>query len=347
MDNRRYFLLIGSSVGYVNELPGAPPHGGHWEPRLVRRRVVCALVFAVVMVLGLVRPVPVPCAPDAADLGEGELAEAIRLGKERPDDEVSQQETQPGPDAPKKKITKGIEKVLESGSVPGERRVCVLNGVEYPFRWVPAGKFTMGSPMDEPGRPDILPPWLTEVLREVEIPEGFWLMETELTREMWTSVMYYDMGVFKDDPRLPQETLSWDHLQEFCELVGKTTGLKLAPPTEAQWEYACRAGDGSAFGGELEDVAWYKGNSGGRTHCVATKKPNAWGFHDMHGNVWEFCQDIKLRGGSWQSVPSGCRAALSGFAIPWFRHAAVGARLMVVGKVESASGEGGSEGERP
>ena len=159
-------------------------------------------------------------------------------------------------------------------------------------------------------------------------------METELTRAMWQSVMSYDLCCFTSDLRLPQETISWEHLLEFCDLVEKGTGLSLAPPTEIQWEYACRAGARGAYAGTgvLVEMGWFAGNSDKITHPVGTKAPNAWGFYDMQGNVWEYCQNVRLRGGCWASEASGCRAALSGFAMPWFRNNGVGARLAVVGK---------------
>lgn len=253
--------------------------------------------------------------------------EALRLGKEAPKEESPAAVT-----AASLCETVGIEKLREQGSEPGERCVCSVGGVEIPFRWVPAGSFLMGSPMSEPGRPSTLPPWLEEVQRETKIERGFWLMETELTRELWQKIMYYDLCTFTGDLRLPQETISWEHLLEFCEELEKRAGLSLVPPTEAEWEYACRAGSETAYGGtgNLDEMGWYAANSGKRTHRVGEKKPNAWGLCDMHGNVWEFCADARLRGGCWDSEPPGCRAAQSGFAVPWFRDYRVGARLKAV-----------------
>jgi formylglycine-generating enzyme required for sulfatase activity len=97
-------------------------------------------------------------------------------------------------------------------------------------------------------------------------------------------------------PNLPVETVSWEDAQAYIAKLNEKGGLpegwKFALPTEAQWEYACRAGEKGPFsGGSLDEVGWYKGNSGSQTHEVGQKKPNAWGLHDMHGNVWEWCAD--------------------------------------------------------
>ncbi len=106
----------------------------------------------------------------------------------------------------------------------------------------------------------------------------------EVTQAQWKSVMGNNPSVFKDDNR-PVENVSWNDCQEFC----KKTGLQL--PTEAQWEYACRAGSRGPYAGtgNLDDMGWYLDNSRVQTHPVGTKHPNAWGIYDMHGNVSEWC----------------------------------------------------------
>ncbi|MBQ6615768.1 MAG: SEL1-like repeat protein [Thermoguttaceae bacterium] len=169
-----------------------------------------------------------------------------------------------------------------SGTKAGERLVKIINGVEFAFRWCPAGTFIMGSPESEEGRAQ------NETPHQVTLSKGFWMMETEVTQKQWRAVMGNNPSkLFKGDNH-PVESVSWNDCQEFC----RKTGLQL--PTEAQWEYACRAGSTGAYAGNLDDMAWYSSNSGRQpiTHPVGTKKPNAWGLYDMHGNVSEWCQDV-------------------------------------------------------
>ena len=170
---------------------------------------------------------------------------------------------------------------LKSGQTAGERKVVTVNGVEFAFRWCPAGTFTMGAPTSEEGL-------YNETQHEVTLTKGFWMLETEVTQKQWKAVMGTNPSFFKGDD-LPVESVSWNDCQEFCE----KTGLQL--PTEAQWEYACRAGTTDAYAGNLDEMAWYYSNSGNKTHPVGTKKPNAWGLYDMHGNVWEVVSGLVWR----------------------------------------------------
>jgi len=143
--------------------------------------------------------------------------------------------------------------------------------------WCPPGTFMMGSPEEEEGRNS------GETLHQVTLTKGFWMAKYEVTRRQWNSVMEHDSSPFAGD-ELPMQLFSHD-AQNFCE----KTGLQL--PTEAQWEYACRAGSEGRFGGtgNPDEMGWYGEN--GRPHPVGQKSPNAWGLHDMHGNMWEFCAD--------------------------------------------------------
>ena len=166
-----------------------------------------------------------------------------------------------------------------------------LKGVRPRLRWIPAGEFMMGSPETEEGRN------VNEGPRHlVRISRGFWMFDTPCTQELWEAVMGENPSYFRS-PTRPVEQASWeDCLKFFRQMNGLVEGLNLSLPSEAQWEYACRAGCATRypFGDEedrLGDHAWYVENSGGETHSVGQKLPNAWGLHDMLGNVWEWCLD--------------------------------------------------------
>ncbi len=165
------------------------------------------------------------------------------------------------------------------GAKAGERKTVTVNGVEFAFRWCPAGTFMMGSPKDEKDRSS------DETQHEVTLTKGFWMLETEVTQKQWKAITGDNPSNFKGDD-LPVEEVSWNDCQEFCRKCS-ALGLPVQLPTESQWEYACRAGTTDAYAGNLDEMAWYYSNSGNKTHPVGTKKPNAWGLYDMHGNVWE------------------------------------------------------------
>jgi len=232
------------------------------------------------------------------------------------------------------------------------------------MRWIEPGSFQMGSPDDEPGRDDDEGP-----RHRVKLNAGYWLADTPCTLALWQAVMGENPSYFQTPDR-PVEQVSWDKVQEFLrKLENLLPGVKADLPTEAEWEYACRAGtDAALYSGAIEilgsnnapaldPIAWYGGNSGvgfdgpngydstgwpekqypdspSGTHPVGRKQPNAWGLHDMLGNVWEWCGDgfrdytaepvedpvgavteerplRAVRGGSWDSdagwVRSACR----------------------------------------
>ena len=179
----------------------------------------------------------------------------------------------------------------------------------------PPGEFMMGSPASEAGRSD------DEAQHRVQITRAFYLSETEVTQESWQKVMFPNPSGFNGASN-PVEQVSWNDCQSFCQ----SSGLRLA--SESAWEYACRAGTTGAYAGDLASMAWFGDNSGGSTHPVKQRKPNAWGLYDMHGNVWEWCEDgyaqsasstqqastgivgtRVLRGGGWYDGASGCRTA--------------------------------------
>lgn len=137
-----------------------------------------------------------------------------------------------------------------------------------------------GFPEGENDRED----WETQ--HSVTLTKGFWMARTEVTQAQWESVMGNNPSSVRGDDRLPVDNVSWDDCVLFCQKAG------LQLPTEAQWEYACRAGTDGPYGGtgDLDDMGWYRGNCHAM-HPVGTKMPNAWGLCDMHGNVDEWCAD--------------------------------------------------------
>ncbi|NUM76225.1 formylglycine-generating enzyme family protein, partial [candidate division KSB1 bacterium] len=168
--------------------------------------------------------------------------------------------------------------------------------VEQRLRHIPPGRFLMGSPKTEVGRYD------DEKPHQVTLTEGFWLFDTPVTQALWTAVMEKNPSRFQS-PERPVENVSWEECQAFIEKINQQiSGLALRLPTEAEWEYACRAGTTTAtYVGDLEikddkakildKIAWYWGNSKSETHPVALKTSNAWGLYDMLGNVYEWCSD--------------------------------------------------------
>jgi formylglycine-generating enzyme required for sulfatase activity len=198
------------------------------------------------------------------------------------------------------------------------------------MRWIPPGTFLMGSPDGEDGRYDDEGPQ-----HEVTISDGYWMFDTPVTQQLWKAVMDSTPSHFEGDKR-PVEQVSWEDAQQFRERLNEALpGLHLNLPTEAQWEYACRAGTQTATyrgdldikGGrekeQLRGVAWYAENSDCRTHDVAENPPNPWGLFDMLGNVNEWCEDQwcgsydaertsagrVIRGGGWSYSAQSVRAA--------------------------------------
>ena len=222
--------------------------------------------------------------------------------------------------------------LLPPGTVSGERRTLTLCGTEVPFRWCAPGTFRQGSPTDEPLRDP------AEVPHEVELTEGFWLAETETTQSFYEAVTGSNPSAFSG-PALPVDTVSWIDANRFCERLNAQlpagVNKKFRLPTEAEWEYAARAGDNSSGLDGLEERAWSgMENASGSTRPVGTKAPNRWGFFDMQGNLWEWCADgwsdyppqktvdpftpnesnpVRIdRGGCWDSTPQYCRFAWRG-----------------------------------
>ena len=159
---------------------------------------------------------------------------------------------------------------------------------------VPAGTFQMGSPASEPGREENEGP-----AHKVRIAKGFLVGKYEVTQAQWLTVMEENPSTQKGDD-LPVNRVSWDECQGFLQRLNALRGTtRFRLPTEAEWEYACRAGTttttyfgaGEASAQQLLAHAWFRNNAAGELHPVGQKHANPWGLHDMYGNVWEWCQD--------------------------------------------------------
>lgn len=158
----------------------------------------------------------------------------------------------------------------------------VVGGQTQMMRLIPAGSFQMGSENGED--------WEKPV-HQVSL-SAYWLGDSEVTQSMWQAVIGNNPSDFKGDSTRPVEQVSWDDCWVFINKLNKQVpGLRAGLPTEAQWEYACRAGTTGDHAGDLDAMAWHGVNANQQTHPVKTKLANAWGLYDMHGNVWERCAD--------------------------------------------------------
>ena len=218
----------------------------------------------------------------------------------------------------------------EAGTMPAPKEALTVDlgdGVKMDFVLIQPGSFTR--------HPD----------HEVAITKAFYIGKYEVTQEQWKKLMGYNPSDFAGD-KSPVERVPWNSCQAFAKKLNeKVPGHTFRLPAEAEWEYACRAGSTSEFcfgddEGELGEYAWYGANSGGRTHPVGEKKPNAWGLFDMHGNVFEWCEDWYeapekpgaghyrvFRGGSFRHSPMYCRSADRSSGRPEFHNGCVGFRV--------------------
>jgi formylglycine-generating enzyme required for sulfatase activity len=195
-------------------------------------------------------------------------------------------------DEPPAELQKSNVKVEASDLSESEGGV-VTNRFGMEFRYIPPGTFTMGN--------FYVTSCFSAVFsnpRQVTLTKGFYIQTTEVTQRQWASVVNTNPSHFKScGGDCPVEMVSWKDIKEFIEKLNRMdNGRRYRLPTEAEWEYATRAGSESkfCFGNDkkqLRDYGWYYDNSNNRTHPVARKKPNSWGLYDMHGNVFEYCLD--------------------------------------------------------
>ena len=213
---------------------------------------------------------------------------------------------------------------------------------------IPAGEFQMGS------NSSIQP--VQSPVHRVRISEPFYLGKYEVTQAQWKAVMGTNPSAFSDNPNQPVENVSWEDVQEFIKRLNEQEGWDVCRlPTDAQWEYAARAGTTMEwYESDVDAIAWYVKNSEGQTHEVGQKRPNAWGLYDMLGNVWEWCYDGMreytadmvvdpmgltvagtprvIRGGCWQQSEEGVRAAIRNPVAPNDRAHAIGFRCASSGR---------------
>jgi formylglycine-generating enzyme required for sulfatase activity len=264
-------------------------------------------------------------------------------------------------------VSRSLATSLDSGSV----------GPKFSAKFVkiPAGTFQMGSPSSEPNRYD------NEALHSVTISHGFEMQVTDVTQLQWFLVMGNNPSYFKSQkccesdyvskngtdlcPNNPVDQVSWDDVQAFVAKVNQgNDGYTYRLPTEAEWEYAARAGTQTAYyfgdhGTQLDAYGWYSNNSGSQTHPVGGKTPNAFGLYDMAGNVWQWTQDYfgnygnspatdptgpssgplrVFRGGDWARVALFSRSAFRLFAGAGARFSILGFRLVRT-QLETPTGE--------
>lgn len=224
-------------------------------------------------------------------------------------------------------------------------------GIRMTLALIPAGEFVMGSGAAEKGRKDNEGP-----VRKVFISKPFYMGIYEVTQEQYNAVMGNNPAKF-NGPDNPVEQVTWKQAMFFCEKISKITKMKFSLPTEAQWEYAARAGSQTRFyfgddDSELDTCAWYKKNSKKKSHPVGRKKPNKFGLYDMHGNVFEWCMDwyqgnyINLatkdpggpkqgsnhviRGGAWHNDSKICRSANRSYGSYDYYDSGIGFRVILL-----------------
>ena len=251
----------------------------------------------------------------------------------------------------------GNENSNNSGNSDDEETITdqtiTVNGVSFTMVAVEGGTFNMGAQNTDPNGINYdSEAWDREAPVHSVTLSDYYIAETEVTQELWTAVMGYNPSHFVGEQK-PVEQITYYDCQNFIEGLNMMTGMNFRLPTEAEWEYAARGGNdsqGYKYSGSdnLDDVAWYKANSGSKTHEVKTKSPNELGVYDMSGNVMEWCMDIfcnysaspqtnptgpysgtdyVIRGGSCLGDAQYSRVAIRSFLLPGGASYGIGLRL--------------------
>ncbi len=209
---------------------------------------------------------------------------------------------------------------------------------------IPSGKFNQGSPLDQTGRKE------NELaIAEVNIPT-FYMAKFAVTQEQWIEIMGSNPATFRENLQAPVENISWNEAQDFCRKLAERSQHAYRLPSESEWEYACRSGTNTAyhFGDspdQLADYAWFGDK---RSHPVGQKVPNSWGLHEMHGGIWEWCEDVwhersngtewisgdnssrrVRKGGSWSNEARQCRSASRDWHRQSDRYNDIGLRVVI------------------
>lgn len=252
---------------------------------MIIQRILIVFAFFIVVVLSLSAADSIP-SPGVLNEDDHNNVEKNAVQQS---DFVAEEQEQPVSD-----LTRA-----EAGEIflePGTKKVLTVRGIEYVFRWCPPGEFLSGAWLHDeygPGKPGL----------PMKISSGFWILESEVTQEMWESVIGSTVSELRGKahegaplsgvgPNFPVYYVNASETSDFCSRLSRLAHCRITIPTSVQWEYACLVGSELFFEPEkLDEVCWYRFNSGNRVHEVKTKAPNAWGIYDMQGNLWEWCAE--------------------------------------------------------
>jgi formylglycine-generating enzyme len=334
------------------------PNDAEWGTPVLYMRSADGLLFRFEDEAQADRDTEIDISEETEGEGKVELSEDVNPIIEVVPPDISQnfknKEKEDKPPKDNKPIIEVVSPKIEQTGQPKR----FTNSIGMEFVWIPPGEFMMGSPENEPGRFD------NETLHRVILTRGFYMQTTTVTQGQWKALMGNNPSYFKDGgDKCPVERVSWDDAQEFIKKLNQKEKSEYRLPTEAEWEYACRAGTDTPFyfGKCLStDEANYDGNYPleGCSKGIYRKKPvpvkafppNAWGLYDMHGNVWEWCHDWYgdypttsvtdptgpdsgsnrvRRGGSWSNGARFCRSAYRHRNSPAYRYDNLGLRLLL------------------